>query len=578
MNAIVAPVAAVATPLDNAERFERALGPALAATGPFSLVEAHRADVAATISPAALARLHDLEFPMSLVPAEWGGQRRDFHHLLDLARCLTRRQVALMPATMYGIGPLCALDIAGTEAQRAQALIDTREGRPIIFALSEADAGSDLQTGVTTAEQADDGWRLHGRKWMLGSTAAARHAAVLARSGDAGPAGLSLFWTRLDRGAGARDLPATNVVGMRGIDFGGLVFEGLAVSSEACIGAPGRGLELTLLCQQPVKLLSTAANLGASESALRCAVDWASTARAGRKLTAMAHVRHMLAGAFADLLLLEAVSVTGARALSWLPGQCSILTAAAKHAALMQSERILAACGKVLATRALMRDLPWHGLYERVCRDLAMVQAIDTNPVVNLRGVGTQLDALALRLDSTKSPNLPQELFGFDDACPAPRLRDLQVVNRGGDALAESLPSLIEQVADNRAIEPRLRAGVVAELERFAALRRQLLGGRGALRAALGAGYAGSSALIEQAERYLRVHLAACATQVWLRNGSADDEAWLLLALRRLRQGDSADRGDPDPELDEAVWARLASLTKTQASYSQRPIQLSLHG
>jgi alkylation response protein AidB-like acyl-CoA dehydrogenase len=569
--------------------FERSLGPVFGpADAPFSFAGIRAADAAGRIDPNALQALRDAGFVLSLLPPQWGGTRRDFAQVLNLARCLTRRQVALMPATMYGIGPLCALEIAGSTEQRAQAVVDTIDGLPIVFGLSEAEAGSELQAGEARCEIEGDGWRLSGRKWMMGSTADARHAAVLARSGDAGPVGLSLFWVALDRARGVADLPADAMVGMRGIAFGGLDFDRVALPATAPIGRVGHGLELTMLCQQPVKLLSTAANLGASETALRCATAWALQPRGARARADYAHVRHTLAGAFADLMLMEAVCLSGARALSFFPGQCSVWTASAKYAALSLSERILADAGQVLAARALTVDAPWHGAYERARRDNAMVHAIDTNPVVNLRSVGTQLDALALRVDAvpTAAAQIALEaIFDLNAPCVDPQLRELKVVNRGGDAVVESLPALIDAIAALATVPQPVRDGLVATLGDFLPLRDGLLRDRGRLRQRLGAHYGESATLIEHGKRYLRVHMATCAAQTWLRTRRAsgeidaplDDGHWLLLALRRLRDADAAACADPDPALDEAVWSQLATLTADGRAYALQPFPLCLH-
>jgi alkylation response protein AidB-like acyl-CoA dehydrogenase len=573
--------------LDEITAFEWALGPAHGpADALFSYASVRAADGAGQIDSAALSWLLNKGFVLSLLPAHWGGKRRDFAQVLGLARCLTRRQVALMPATMYGIGPLCALEIAGTTEQRAQAIADTLDGLPIVFALSETEAGSDLQAGDARCDADGEGWRLSGHKWMMGSTAEARHAAVLARSGDTGPAGLSLFWVPLDREAGVTDLAADPMLGMRGIAFGGLAFDSLELAANAPIGKIGHGLELTLLCQQPVKLLSTAANLGASETALRCATTWALRPRGARSRAEYAHVRHTLAGAFADLLLLETVCITGARALSLLPSQCSIWTSSAKYAALSLSERILADAGQVLASRALTLDSPWCGAYERACRDNAMVHAIDTNPVINLRGVGTQLDALAQRIDAVPDVAVQAALdaiFDISAACSGPKLSELKVVNRGGDAAVERLPQVIASISTLTTLPTAVREGLVAVLGDFLALRERLLRDRRHLRAALGANYADSAVLIEHGERYLRVHMAACAAQIWLATRRAEhdkslsDGHWLLLALRRLRDGDAATRADPDPVLDEAVWLQLETLTRDGSAYGLQPFPLCLH-
>ena len=86
-----------------------------------------------------------------------------------------------------GSGPIA---LAGTEEQKARYLPKTASGDAIAaFALSEPDAGSDVQAISTTARKAGSGWVLEGTKTWISNGGIADYYVVFARADE----GISAF-------------------------------------------------------------------------------------------------------------------------------------------------------------------------------------------------------------------------------------------------------------------------------------------------------------------------------------------------------------------------------------------------
>ena len=91
-----------------------------------------------------------------------------------------------------GSGPI---SLFGAEEQRKRYLPDVARGKKIAaFALSEAEAGSDVAAMATSAEKAADGYVINGAKTWISNGGIADFYCVFARTGEApGARGISAF-------------------------------------------------------------------------------------------------------------------------------------------------------------------------------------------------------------------------------------------------------------------------------------------------------------------------------------------------------------------------------------------------
>jgi alkylation response protein AidB-like acyl-CoA dehydrogenase len=102
------------------------------------------------------------------------------------------------------------------------------------FALTEPQCGTDAAALQTQATPIDGGWRINGRKYMVGQGATADLVVVFARSAP-GPFGLEAFaFCPSDHpGFQARRLP---LVGLEGTNLSDLCFENIELPEEARLG------------------------------------------------------------------------------------------------------------------------------------------------------------------------------------------------------------------------------------------------------------------------------------------------------------------------------------------------------
>jgi alkylation response protein AidB-like acyl-CoA dehydrogenase len=209
------------------------------------------------------------------VPAAWGGARDS----LDVrSLCLARETLArhsgladfVFAMQGLGAGPIA---LFGGEAQRRRWLPRVAAGEAVAaFALSEAEAGSDVAAMRASARRAGGGWILEGEKTWISNAGLANFYVVFCRLPEEG-----------DRAYGAFIVEAGNpgmAIGER-IEIsaphplGTLRFDACAVRDDARIGAVGDGLRVALGTLDVFRSTVGAAALGFARRALDEGLDWA---------------------------------------------------------------------------------------------------------------------------------------------------------------------------------------------------------------------------------------------------------------------------------------------------------------
>jgi hypothetical protein len=166
--------------------------------------------------------------------------------------------------------------IAGSEAQkrhyvRAVATGEQRAG----FGLSEPQAGSDVVGMRTKAVRDGDAWVLTGTKCWMSGVVQADWYCVFAKTGPAESRrhdDISCFIVE-------RSWPGVSVgrtddkMGVRGVDTGELVLDGVRVPAENVVGEVG-GFRLAMLGLNSMRPIVAARGIGLAEGALMYAVDY----------------------------------------------------------------------------------------------------------------------------------------------------------------------------------------------------------------------------------------------------------------------------------------------------------------
>ncbi len=169
--------------------------------------------------------------------------------------------------------------IAGSEAQKAKYLPGIADGSlRAAFGLSEPQAGSDvmgMRTRAVPDPERDGGWVLTGGKcWMSGVAEAdwytvfAKTAEPTSRAHDSITAFIvERAWDGVS--VGRRD----HKMGVRGVDTGELLLDGVRVPPENVIGEVG-GFRLAMLGLNSMRPIVAARGIGLAEGALMYATDY----------------------------------------------------------------------------------------------------------------------------------------------------------------------------------------------------------------------------------------------------------------------------------------------------------------
>ncbi|MCI3275665.1 acyl-CoA dehydrogenase family protein [Streptomyces cylindrosporus] len=354
------------------------------------------------------ARLDAADFPLAYLPPSLGGTLSGLDDTLVLVRVAARRDAAVMPATLLSCSAVLTVLAAGTPEQAKTVADWVREGRTVAFALSEEQAGSDVLAGECRLDPAaDGGFRLTGRKWLVGRGATADAAVVVARTAPRGPAAFTAVLLGPGELLRVRRQPAQPVTGMRGIDFADLDFDGTPVPAEAVVGTVGGGLAGAMRAQQVVRLLSTAACLATADTALRTALRFTRARRVGGvRVADTGHGSRELAVAAAELFAADLLSLTAARYAHLSPATFGLCSSVVKRIATRLTASSVARSRSLLGARGVLAHGP-GAIVDKAQRDNAIVESIDTSPFGVLRSVALQLPSYATTFTTPAHPTHP---------------------------------------------------------------------------------------------------------------------------------------------------------------------------
>jgi len=203
------------------------------------------------------------------VPAAYGGARQELDvRSLCLAREILSRNAGLadFAFAMQGLGSV-PVSLFGSAEQKQSILPGVAAGSLIAaFALSEADAGSDVGAIATRATRDGDAWRLDGVKTWISNAGLADYYIVFARSGDgSGSKGLSAFIVDAD----TPGLDASERIDVSAPHpLGTLRFEACRVGAGRLLGEPGDGFRIAMATLDVFRSTVGAAALGLARRAL----------------------------------------------------------------------------------------------------------------------------------------------------------------------------------------------------------------------------------------------------------------------------------------------------------------------
>ncbi|MEV1067406.1 acyl-CoA dehydrogenase family protein [Streptomyces sp. NPDC050263] len=518
------------------DALERLLGDPYNVTNPYGFGAAVARDEQDAFPDELCDALREAGFHLNYLSPEWGGRFTSFEESMLLVRTAARRDLNVMPGTMFGITAATCLALHGSPEQQKYAAEVLGRGGAVGFALSEADHGSDLLANATRLRPTDHGWELTGEKWMVGLGLRCEAVYLVARTGErGGPGAFSAVLLDLTEGKGLTRSPAVPTGGMRGIDFAQLRFDRFPVPADAVVGRQGQALESVMKAQQVVRVMSMAGSLGIADTALRLTLDFAAARRVGRTTVLDSpYPRRELAIASAAALAADATALAASRGIHVAPETFSIWGCAAKHVVAESTEEILRRCGAVLATRAVLRaEGPGGGLFQKLQRDAAIVRVVDTSTLANLRSFASQLQQVfrdagncVTSHDASAPDNDIRAVFDLEEPLPSYDPHRLDLNARGRDPVTAALPQVAPEALTRLAAQgDRPTAHLVTRLvEAVAALPAQL------------AEADKDTGLIDVAERFTWLHAATSCLHLWWANETNPffTTPWLQATLAHL--------------------------------------------
>ncbi len=232
-------------------------------------------------------------------PEEYGGAGLDYHAYPAALEEISRGS--------GGLGTIVAAHISlagnmvyafGDEEQKTEYLTPLAEGTDIgAFALSEAGAGSDVPSMVTTAEKDGDGYLINGEKLWISNGSVADTVTVFAKTDpDAGNKGISSFIVRPDDDDGFIVEGTEDKLGDKGCPTAELRFDDLWVPEDRLLGEEGDGFVQALKTLNGGRITIAARSVGIAQAALDEAVSYAGEREQfGQSIGEFQAIQHKLA-------------------------------------------------------------------------------------------------------------------------------------------------------------------------------------------------------------------------------------------------------------------------------------------
>ncbi|TAK53911.1 MAG: acyl-CoA dehydrogenase [Gammaproteobacteria bacterium] len=229
------------------------------------------------------------------IPEAYGGSELATVDVVTLAREMGRVVLPspFIPTVLLAGGALAAL---GDEEQKQHYLPRIARGEAILgFAVQEVDGGIGPRGVAATARVSDGGFVLNGRKRFVEFAAASERLMVVARSGEAGPAGtggLGLFLVD-PRSPGVSVNPIQTLARDRQCH---VALDNVRVAKSDVVGTPGQVWTALEPVIQRAVLAFSAGMLGASERAQELGKDYAcQRVQFGRPIASFQVIQHYLA-------------------------------------------------------------------------------------------------------------------------------------------------------------------------------------------------------------------------------------------------------------------------------------------
>jgi alkylation response protein AidB-like acyl-CoA dehydrogenase len=224
-------------------------------------------------------QLAELGFLGMLVPEEWDGLGFDTRTYLSALEEIAWGDASVAVAmSVHNSLPTQMILMHGTEEQKDRWLRPMARGEMLgVFALSEAEAGSDAAALAARAQKVDGGWMLNGAKAWITNGGLGDVAICMCRTdgeGDRGARGIGAFIVPTDSDGwivGKKE----DKMGQRASETVGIALQDLFVSDDQLLGDPSLGLTYALGGLDGGRMGIAALSIGIGRAALEHSVRYA---------------------------------------------------------------------------------------------------------------------------------------------------------------------------------------------------------------------------------------------------------------------------------------------------------------
>ncbi|PSP44003.1 acyl-CoA dehydrogenase [Halobacteriales archaeon QH_6_64_20] len=232
-------------------------------------------------------------------PEEYGGAGLDYHSYVIGLEEISRGSGGL--GTIVAAHTSLAgnmLSAFGTDEQKREFLTPLNEGTDIgAFALSEADAGSDVPAMETVAEKDGEEYVIDGGKLWISNGSVADTVTLFAKTDpDAGNQGISSFVVRPEEDDGFIVEGTEHKLGDKGCPTAELRFDDMRIPADRRLGEEGRGFVHALKTLNGGRITIATRGVGIAQAALDASLSYvAEREQFGKSIGQFQAVQHKLA-------------------------------------------------------------------------------------------------------------------------------------------------------------------------------------------------------------------------------------------------------------------------------------------
>jgi len=330
---------------------------------------------------AIMKHLADVDLFRVFVPEEYGGLGGGCLELCLVFEELSRACCGV--AVSYAASSLGATMLLeyGSQEQKQKYLPDIASGKRLAaFAITEAEAGSDVGAMKTTATKTDRGYVINGTKQFITNGGEAEiYAVIVLTAKEKGARGASAFLVEKDT-PGFSFGREEKKMGIRASATRELVFEDCLVPEENIIGREGMGFIMTMRLFDLSRPGIGAQAVGLAQGALEAATGYAKKRiQFGQPIISFQAIQHMLANMATDVEAARALVYAAARTVDSGGRGFTMESAMAKVFASDVAMRVTTDAVQILGGVGYMRDYP----VEKMMRDAKILQIYEgTNQVL----------------------------------------------------------------------------------------------------------------------------------------------------------------------------------------------------